>query len=107
LIELTGSDEAVNFSITTPFPHDDALVGLAASTNKAARGLDNTKTIQELLKGTGQIPALIRNDSKFLRGVDTQGLLSKTLSEVKELLNKKQFKTFMKHFEGRDLRHGK
>jgi RHS repeat-associated protein len=69
------------------------------------KGLNPDIKVKELLKGSGQIPALLRN--KNLRGVDTQGLLSKTLREVKELLNKKQFKTFMKHFEGRDLRHGK
>jgi hypothetical protein len=69
------------------------------------KGIDPDKRIQDLLKGKGQIPALLRN--KNLKGVDTQGLLSKTLKEAKDLLNKKQFKTLMKHFEGRDLRHGK
>jgi RHS repeat-associated protein len=68
------------------------------------KGLEQSKQVQELLKGSGQIPALLRN--KNLKGVDTQGLLTKTLPEVKELLNDKQWKTFMKHFEGRDLRHG-
>lgn len=61
--------------------------------------------IAELLKGTGQIPALLRNPN--LKGVNVQELLTKTIDEAKQLLNKQQFKTLLKHFEGRDLRHGK
>lgn len=68
------------------------------------KGFSQSKKVQELLKGTGQIPALLRN--KNLKGIDTQSLLTKTLPEVKKILNEKQWKTFMKHFEGRELRRG-
>jgi hypothetical protein len=81
------------------------LAELPIGPSKLIKGLDATKKVQDLLKGTGQIPALLRN--KNLAGVDTQGLLNKTLQEAKKILTKKQFKTFMKHFEGRNLRHGK
>jgi hypothetical protein len=69
------------------------------------KGHDPNKTVEELLKGTGQIPALIRNT--HLKGVDVASLLKMRLHEVKSQLTKEQFKTFMKHFEGRDLRHGR
>jgi hypothetical protein len=78
-------------------------IGGAGSIAKKASVAAGQK-IGVLLRGTGQIPALLRN--KNLKGVDTQGLLDKTLSEAKGLLSKKQYKTLMKHFEGRDLRHG-
>jgi RHS repeat-associated protein len=61
--------------------------------------------IGKLLQGTGQIPALLRNPN--LKGIDTKELLTKTIEQAKKMLTKKQFKQLMKHFEGRDLRHGK
>jgi uncharacterized protein RhaS with RHS repeats len=66
--------------------------------------LSSNSSVQELLKGTGQLAALARNPN--LKGVDTASLSNMTLKEVKSTLTKAQFKTFMKHFEGRDLRHG-
>jgi len=68
------------------------------------KGWDAGTKVQDALKGTGQIAALQRNPN--LPGVDTRALLNMTLAQVKELLTAKQWKTFMKHFENRDLRHG-
>jgi hypothetical protein len=48
------------------------LAELPIGQSKLIKGLDATKKVQDLLKGTGQIPALLRN--KNLAGVDTQGL---------------------------------
>ena len=69
------------------------------------RGADPDVPIGKQLQGTGQIPALERNPN--LRGLSVRDLLSKTPRQLKEELSDKQFKTVMKHFEGRDLRHGK
>jgi hypothetical protein len=41
------------------------------------------------------------------QGVDTDSITNKTLRQLRDELDQKQWKTLMKHFEGRDLRHGK
>lgn len=56
------------------------------------------------LEGTGQIPALQRNPN--LKGVNVQRLLDTTPRQLRDTLPPKVYKTVMKHFEGRDLRHG-
>jgi hypothetical protein len=69
------------------------------------KGNDPDVPISKLLQGKGQIRALTSNPN--LRGVDTASLVNKTLRQLRDELNPKQWKTLMKHFEGRDLRHGK
>jgi len=73
------------------------------------RGAPNHETrhappIYKILKGQGQIPALLRNPN--MKGVDTGSLPQQSLGQLRGELNDKQWKTLMKHFEGRDLRHG-
>jgi RHS repeat-associated protein len=69
------------------------------------KGNDPDVPVSKLLQGKGQIRALTSNPN--LRGVDTASLVNKTLRELRGELNPKQWKTLMKHFEGRDLRHGR
>ncbi|NUQ79626.1 MAG: hypothetical protein HUU21_39475 [Polyangiaceae bacterium] len=69
------------------------------------KGNDPDVPIHKLLQGKGQIRALTSNPN--LRGVDTGAIINKTLRQLRGELNPKQWKTLMKHFEGRDLQHGK
>ncbi len=68
-----------------------------------------TSSIQNLLKGKGQLAALRRNPN--LKGVDIDALLKKSPVQLEQMvkdgtLSSKVLKQIKKAFEGRDLRHG-
>ncbi len=108
---LLGGRDLFGFD-GSPAHHVDPL-GLAGnphdkknqSSRDPFRGADPDIPIGTQLQGTGQIAALERNPN--LKGVSVRDLLGKTPRELQQELSAKQFKTVMKHFEGRDLRHGK
>ena len=62
-------------------------------------------TLETQLKGEGQLRDLAKNPN--LKGVDTSSLGKKTPRQLKAELTDEQFKTVLKHFEGRNLNRGK
>ncbi|MFT3770203.1 MAG: SpvB/TcaC N-terminal domain-containing protein [Minicystis sp.] len=69
------------------------------------KGVNPDVPLHKLLQGKGQISALTSNPN--LKGLDTRKLIEKSLRDLKGELTDKQWKTLWKHFEGRDLTHGK
>jgi hypothetical protein len=63
-------------------------------------------TLEQALKGTGNIAAIQRNEN--IVGIDVKTLLTMTLEEIQKQLTKKQWDTLKKHLgrPGKELRHG-